>query len=72
MNPRTTRKNSLPADEKQSVKLLIDRMGLGKKEIEEISTQYGVSAFQLVELMRYHKYQFLYTPEPDGTNSYPS
>jgi|GEM_PF-5720303 len=47
--------------ERKSVQLLIDKMGLTKKEIREISDKYGVSAAQLVERMQLSKYRFVYS-----------
>lgn len=49
--------------EKKSVQILVDKMGLTKKEIREISDKYGVSAAQLVERMQLSKYRFVYAEE---------
>ena len=50
-------------EEKNSIKFLMQKMGLQKKEFFQISEQYGVSASQLIELMQYSKYRFVYTNE---------
>ena len=67
MNLYSTQKNPLLlAEEKKSAKLLIEKMGMPKKELKQISEIYGVSAFQLLELMQYSKYQFVYKePAPE-------
>ena len=63
----STQKNSrLLAEEKKSAKLLIEKMGMPKKELAQINETYGVSAFQLLELMQYSKYQFVYTEKMAG------
>ena len=65
MNLYSTQKNSrLLAEEKKSAKLLIEKMGMPKKELAQINETYGVSAFQLLELMQYSKYQFVYKETP--------
>ncbi len=61
MNSLTPQKPSPNALEKKSLKLLMEKMGLAKKELEQINNQYGVSSSQLLELMQYSKYQFVYT-----------
>lgn len=58
-HPRAKRP-AVPPVEKQSIQLLIDKMGLSRKEVLEISNKYGVSAAQLVERMQLSKYQFVY------------
>ena len=61
MNLYSKQKNSrILAEEKKSATLLIEKMGMPKKELEQINEIYGVSAFQLLELMQYSKYQFVY------------
>ena len=61
MNLYSMQKNSrILAEEKKSATLLIEKMGMPKKELEQINEIYGVSAFQLLELMQYSKYQFVY------------
>jgi hypothetical protein len=68
MNRHSALKNTrLITDEKRSAKLLVEKMGMPKKELEQISETYGVSAFQLLELMQYSKYQFVYE-ETDRSN----
>jgi hypothetical protein len=57
---------SLTTAEKRSVKLLMEKMGMSKKEVEQISKNYGVTASKLVELMQLSKYQFVYTEELPG------
>jgi hypothetical protein len=54
------------AIEKRSVKFLMEKMGMSKKEIEEINCKYGVSASQLIEKMQLSKYQFVYTEQEPG------
>jgi PP-loop superfamily ATP-utilizing enzyme len=49
--------------EKRSIQILVEKMGLTKKEIRDISNQYGVSAAQLVERMQLSKYRFVYAEE---------
>jgi hypothetical protein len=53
-------------EEKKSAQLLMEKMGLDKRELEEISYQYGVSAAQLVDVMKYGKYQFIMTKNEPG------
>ena len=45
--------------EHNSVKLLMQRMGMTKKEVLEINHHYGVSASKLIELMQMSKYKFV-------------
>lgn len=47
-------------EEKKSKDILIEKMGLPKKELEQINELYGVTAAQLVEFMQYSKYQFVF------------
>ena len=54
------------AKEKKSIKFLMEKMGMTKKEIEEINNKYGVSAAQLIEKMQLSKYQFVYTEQEPG------
>jgi hypothetical protein len=64
---KSTKKNGYPGSaEKRSVKLLTEKMGLGKKELEQINNQYGVSSSQLLEVMQYNKYQFIFQDETPG------
>ena len=60
------KKNRLNTAEKRSEKLLIEKMGLEKKELDVINEQYGVSASQIIELMQYSKYQFVYRDRSTG------
>ena len=57
-------------EEKKSAQLLMEKMGVDREELEEISYQYGVSAAQLLELMQYSKYQFIIT-DHKSTNCQP-
>ena len=57
---------SLSPAEKNSVKILMEKMGMSKKELQEVKNKYGVSAYQLVELMQLSKYQFIYTGKTPG------
>lgn len=66
MNNNTQKKPSLKAAEKESAKFLMEKMGLPKKELDEISTLYGVSAFQMMEVMQYSKYRFIQTDNMAG------
>jgi hypothetical protein len=51
--------NTRITEEKKSAQLLMEKMGLDKEELDEISYQYGVSAAQLLDVMQYSKYQFI-------------
>jgi hypothetical protein len=74
LNPNPILMNNHPAGkytsantaEKRSVKILMDKMGMSKKEVEQVSKNYGVTASKLVELMQLSKYQFVYTEESPG------
>ena len=50
----------LKTAEKNSEKILMEKMGMSKKEVQEVYSKYGVSALKLVELMQLSKYQFVY------------
>jgi hypothetical protein len=64
---KSSKKNGYSGSvEKRSVKLLTEKMGLGKKELEQINDQYGVSSSQLLEVMQYNKYQFIFQDETPG------
>ena len=52
--------SSLLHTEKRSERLLIEKMGMSKREIQEVYMKYGVTASKLVELMQLSKYQFIY------------
>lgn len=58
--------SSLKSAEKNSEKLLMEKMGMSKKEIQEVYAKYGVSAIKLVELMQLSKYQFVYSGKVPG------
>ena len=57
---------SAAAAEKASMHLLMNKMGLSKKEFNEIRTKYGVDASRLLELMQLSKYPFVYTGKAEG------
>jgi hypothetical protein len=48
-----SRKNPYPvtASEKRSAKFLIEKMGISKKELQEINSKSGVSFSTMIELM---------------------
>ena len=58
-------KSSSPA-EKNYENVLMEKMGMSRKEIQEVYNKYGVSASKLVELMQLSKYQFVYTGKVEG------
>jgi hypothetical protein len=58
--------SSYSLQEKKSESLLIEKMGMSKREIREVYMKYGVSASKLVELMQLSKYQFVYTGKVSG------
>ncbi len=57
---------SLSPDEKNSQKLLMEKMGLSKKELHEVNSKYGVSASQLLEIMQLSRYEFVYNGKVPG------
>ena len=57
MNKPNKKETGLAKEEMRSEEFLIEKMGLAKKELEQIKNQYGVSASQIVELMQFGKYQ---------------
>ena len=66
---KTSRKKKLPsaaAIEQASEKILTEKMGLVRGEFREITDVYGVSATQLLELMRLSKYQFIFPGKAPG------
>jgi hypothetical protein len=72
-NPKLPMKNStlkkahaLSPVEKKSEALLVEKMGMSRREIREVYLKYGVPASKLVELMQLSKYQFIYTGKVDG------
>jgi hypothetical protein len=62
----SSRPHALSVAEKNSEFLLIEKMGMSKREVREVYLKYGVSASQLVELMQLSKYQFVYTGRVAG------
>ena len=66
MNNNAQKKPSFKAVEKESAKILMEKMGLPKKELDEISDLYGVSAFQMIEVMQYSKYRFIQSDNMAG------
>ena len=67
MKGATTNRTPLFApSEKTSQKLLMEKMGLSKKEFHEITDVYGVSASKLLEIMQLSKYQFIFTGKVPG------
>jgi hypothetical protein len=64
----STQKNApaISAAEKKSENLLVEKMGMSKREIREVYLKYGVPASKLVELMQLSKYQFVYTGKVAG------
>ena len=65
-NPRLPMKNPIVSTtaccphEENSQTLLMEKMGMSKREIQEVYLKYGVTASKLVELMQLSKYQFIY------------
>lgn len=57
---------SCPNAEKDSEILLMEKMGMSKREIREVYLKYGVAASKLMEIMRLSKYQFVYAGKIDG------
>ena len=58
--------SSQSSAEKKSENILVEKMGMSKKEIREVYLKYGVPASKLVELMQLSKYQFVYTGKVSG------
>jgi hypothetical protein len=56
----------LTASEKRSAKFLMEKMGISKKELKEISNMYGVSFTKIVELMQLSKYEYVVKDELIG------
>ena len=66
-NSTPSRKSAwLKTAEKNSEKILMEKMGMSKKEVQEVYSKYGVSALKLVELMQLSKYQFVYNGKVPG------
>lgn len=64
----STQKESASFDfaEKNSEKILMDKMGMSRREMQEVFLKYGVPASKLVELMQLSKYQFVYSGKVPG------
>lgn len=63
----SSRKNARPASpEINSEKILMQKMGISKKEIREVTALYGVNPSRLIELMMLSKYQFVYNGKAEG------
>lgn len=56
----TAKNADIRTEEKKSEEILIEKMGLPKKELEQINDIYGVTATQIVEFMQLSKYKFIY------------
>lgn len=69
-NPNLPMKNSTSKlasyAEKKSENILMEKMGMSKREVREVYVKYGVSASKLVELMQLSKYQFVYSGKVSG------
>ncbi len=48
-------------NEKTSAKILMEKMGLSKKEYQEIVSKYGVNASKLIEVMQMGRYQYIHS-----------
>jgi hypothetical protein len=57
---------AFPPSENKAVKFLIEKMGITRKEFKELYEKSGVTASQMIELMRYSKYQFVVRDEKQG------
>ena len=57
---------SIEQVEKNSIRELMDKMGMSKEEIQVVRNNYGVSASQLLQLMQMSKYQFVYPGRVPG------
>lgn len=67
MKANTKKKTAvLSASEKRSVEFLMEKMGVSKKEIQEISRHSGVPASKMIELMQLSKYEFVNKIEEKG------
>lgn len=62
-NPKQVYADLLANAEQNSIRLLVEKMGISREEVLEICAHSGVTAFQLVERMQLSKYRFLYTNE---------
>jgi hypothetical protein len=66
---KTTKKKvfyPITASEKNSAKFLMERMGVSKRELKDISDRSGVSFSRIVELMQLSKYVFVKNDEWEG------
>lgn len=52
--------------EMNSEKILMDKMGMSRREMKEVFLKYGVPASKLIELMQLSKYQFVYSGKVPG------
>jgi hypothetical protein len=50
---------AITSSEKRSIKFLMEKMNISRKELEEIFRKSGVSASKMIELMQLCKYQFV-------------
>jgi hypothetical protein len=67
MKANTKKKTAvLSVSEKRSVEFLMEKMGVSKKEIQEISRHSGVPASKMIELMQLSKYEFVNKMEEKG------
>jgi len=64
----STQKDSASFDftEMNSEKILMDKMGMSRREVKEVYLKYGVPASRLIELMQLSKYQFVYSAKVPG------
>jgi len=64
----STQKESALFDfaEMNSEKILMDKMGISRREVKEVFLKYGVPASKLIELMQLSKYQFVYSGKVPG------
>ena len=65
-NSSQNRPSACCPSEKSSQKLLMEKMGLSRKEFHEITDMYGVSASQILEIMQLCKYQFIFAGKNPG------
>lgn len=52
--------------EMNSEKILMEKMGMSRREMKEVYLKYGVPASKLIELMQLSKYQFVYAGKVPG------
>jgi hypothetical protein len=65
-NYYSSKPHALFASEKNSEYILMEKMGMSRREVREVYLKYGVSASQLIELMQLSKYQFVYSGKVEG------